>query len=147
MIRSIIRLHLAFLLASATQLQLRTKAGRDWQAGVMADTASNGTGTYAAANYVGVTEDDTDPDDDSTSLAGEISSGTLTRGQATFAHTEGASSYTLTRTLTSDADVTLRKIGVFTAVSGGVMVFEGRMNAVAVMVPGDQIQVTHTVFL
>lgn len=147
MIRNMLRLHALALVFALTRFQLRTKAGRDWQAKVMADTASTGTGTYHAANYLGVTEDDTDPDDDNTSLAGEISSGTLTRGQATFAHTTGASSYTLTRTLTSDDNYTLRKLGVFTLVSGGVIVFESRLNEIAVMAPGDQIQLTSTVFL
>jgi hypothetical protein len=146
-IRTMIRLHAVALLFAATRFQLRTLAGRDWQALVMADTAGNGTGAYHAANYLGVTENDDDPDEDNTSLAGEISSGTLVRAQATFAHTTGAASYTLTRTLTSDDNVTLRKIGVFTLVSGGTLVFETRMNEIAVMAPGDQIQITHTVFL
>ncbi len=148
MIRALVRLHFAALAFSLTRFQLRTKAGRDWQANVMADTASNATGAYHAANYLGVTENGDTPDDDNTTLAGEITSGTLNRAQATYAHTTGSSSYTLTRTLTSDDNVTLRKIGVFTAASpGGTLVFETLMNEIAVMIPGDQVQITHTVFL
>lgn len=126
---------------------MRTNSGRDWQAGVMGDTASTGTGAFAPANWMGVTEDPNPPDAADTELFGEITSGTLVRAQATYAHTTGASSYTLTRNLTADGEVTLYKIGIFTAASGGVMAFEALMNKEAVMVSGDQVQVTHTVFL
>lgn len=126
---------------------MRTNAGRDWQSAVMADTASTGTGAYAPANWMGVTEDGTAPDPADTVLAGEIGSGTLVRAQATYAHTTGAASYTLTRNLTSDAEVTLRKIGIFNAAAAGVMAFAALLNDVAVLVPGDQTQITHTVFL
>lgn len=148
MIRRLLKLQFAFVLLAMTRMQLRTTAGRDWQSRVMADTSSNGTGSYHPANYMAVTENDDDPDDANTSLLGEISSGTLVRAQAVFAHTNGASSYTLTRTLTADGSVVLRKIGVFTAVyPGGVMFVESRLNAVAAMEPGDQVQITHTVYL
>ena len=126
---------------------MRTNSGRDWQSGVMADTASTGTGAYAPANWMGVTADDTAPDAGDTTLFGEIASGTLVRGQATYAHTTGASSYTLTRNLTSDQSVELNKIGIFNAAAAGVMAFESPLNAPATMEPGDQIQITHTVYL
>lgn len=142
------RLFFAFLLLMATRLQVRTIAGRDWQAGVMANTASNGSGAYHPANYMAITANDDDPDEDNTVLTGEITSGTLVRAQGVYAHTGGATSYTLTRTLTADQAITVRKIGVFTAVyPGGTMFVESRLNAVAVMEDGDQVQITHTVFL
>lgn len=143
-----IRLQLALLALALTQFQLRTKAGTDWLAKVMGDTNSDATGDYAPANYMGLTENDDDPDPEHEALSGEISSGTLVRAQCTFAHTEGASSYTLTRTVTADQKVTLRKIGVFNAdFPGGTLVFESRLNAVAQMEVGDTIQITHTVYL
>lgn len=126
---------------------MRTNQGRDWQSGVMGDTASTGTGAFAPANWMGVTEDPTAPDPADTELFGEITSGTLVRAQATYAHTTGATSYTLTRNLTADAEVTIHKIGIFTAPAGGVMVFTALLNREAVMVPGDQVQITHSVFL
>ena len=139
---------IALAVISASRMQLRTLAGRDWQAGVMASTSSNGTGDYAPANYMGVTANDDDPDDANTSLAGEIGSGTLVRAIGVYAHTGGAQSYTVTRTLTADGAVTIRKIGIFTAdAPGGVMFVESRLNAVAVMEDGDQVQITHTVYL
>lgn len=141
----IFRTLLAALSLFDFRLGVTTLAGKDWQARVMADTGSNGSGAYAPANYMGVTEDDTTPDEANTTLAGEIASGTLVRGQCVYAHTDGTSTYTLTRVLTSDQSVTLRKIGIFNAASGGTMVFEGLLNEIAVLVPGDQIQVTHTV--
>jgi hypothetical protein len=127
---------------------VRTIAGRSWMARVMGDTASTGTGAYAPANWMGVTEDDADPVAENEALPGEVTSGTMGRVQATFAHTEGAASYTLTRTLTADASVDLRKIGIFTGPSpGGTLVYETKLNDKAVMVEGDQTQITHTVYL
>ena len=124
---------------------MRTNAGADFQARVMADTSSTGTGSYAAANWIGVTANATAPGAGDTTLTGEISSGTLNRAQAVYAHTNGTTTYTLTKTFTSDQSITLAKIGVFNASSAGTMVFETLLNATAVMVSGDQITVTETV--
>jgi uncharacterized iron-regulated membrane protein len=136
------------LAASAlTQLALRTNAGRDWQARVMGDTSSNGSGSYAPATYFGVTANGTAPNASDTTLTGEISSGTLARAQGVYAHTNGTGSYTVTKTLTSDQTVTLQKAALFTASSGGTMAFESLLNAAASMVSGDQIQLTVTVTL
>ncbi len=126
---------------------MRTNAGRDWQSRVMADTSSNGTGQYAPANYIGVSANNAAPSAASTTLTGEIVSGSLIRAQAAYAHTNGTASYTLTKTFTSDQSITLAKIGVFTAPSGGTIVFETLLNSVAVMVSGDQLQITETVTL
>ena len=114
---------------------MRTNAGADFQARVMADTASTGTGVYAAANYIGLTANATAPAAGNTTLTGEIASGTLNRAQATYAHTNGTNTYTLTKTFTSDQSVTIAKIGVFNAATAGTMV------------SGDQLQITETVTL
>lgn len=126
---------------------LRTTVGRDWQCRVMGDHASTGTGNYAAAYFMGLTANVTTPVPGSTSLTGEIVSGTLARGAATYAHTNGTASYTLTRTVTADAPVTINKIGIFTALSGGVLVFESALNAAAVLANLDQCTFTETVTL
>lgn len=126
---------------------MRTNAGRDFQARVMGDTASTGTGSYAAANFIGLTANSTAPAAGSTTLTGEIASGTLNRAQATYAHTNGTNTYTLTRTFTSDQSVTIAKIGVFNAATGGTLVFETLLNATATLVSGDQLQITETVTL
>lgn len=127
--------------------KLRTDAGRDFQARVMGDTASTGTGSYASATYIGVTANATAPATGDTTLTGEIASGTLIRAQATYAHTNGTATYTLTKTFTSDQTVTIAKIGIFNASSAGTMVFETSLNATASLVSGDQLQITETVTL
>lgn len=128
-------------------LKLRTNGGADFQAGVMANTASTGTGVYAAANYIGLTANATAPSASDTTLTGEITTGTLARAQAAYAHTTGAASYTLTKTFTSDQSVTIAKIGVFNASTSGTMVFETLLNATATLVSGDQLTITETVSL
>lgn len=126
---------------------LRTNAGADFQANVMGATSGTGigTGTFAPANYIGLTANATAPAASDTTLTGEIGSGTLVRVQATFAHTTGASTYTLTKTFTSDQTVVVAKIGVFNASSAGTMVFETLLSATASLVSGDTLTVTETV--
>lgn len=113
----------------------------------MADTASTGTGAYAPANYIGLTANATAPAAGDTTLTGEIGSGTLVRAQATYAHTNGTNTYTLTKTFTSDQSVVIAKIGVFNAPTGGTMVFESLLSATATLVSGDQLAITEVVTL
>lgn len=134
----------AFVLVMATRLQLRTTAGRDWQARIMGDTASNATGSYASGTYMGVTADATTPDAAHTTLSGEIGTGTLVRKQCAYSHTVGTSSYTLTAVFVFDQDVTLAKIGIFNAAASGTLCFESLLNAVVVGKPGDQATITET---
>lgn len=137
----------AFLVARLASQELRTDAGRDFQARVMGDTASTGTGAYAPGVYIGLTANATAPAAGDTTLAGEIASGTLARAAGIYAHTNGTASYTLTKTFTSDQSVVIAKIGVFNASSAGTMVFESLLNATATLVSGDQLQITETVTL
>jgi len=137
----------AFLLTRTASTELRTDAGRDFQAKVMGDTASTGTGAYASAVYIGLTANSSAPAAGDTTLAGEIASGTLIRAAAIYAHTTGTASYTLTKTFTSDQSVVVAKIGVFNASTTGTMVFESLLNATATLVSGDQLQITETVTL
>lgn len=147
MIRSLIRLAFAFAIARLASSELRTDAGRDFQSRVMGDTASTGTGAYAPATFIGLTANSTAPAAASTTLTGEIASGTLIRAVAVYAHTNGTATYTLTKTFTSDQSVTINKIGVFNASTGGTLVFETLLNAAATLVSGDQLQITETVTL
>lgn len=126
---------------------LRTNGGADFQAGVMGNTASTGTGAYAAANYIGLTANATAPAATDTTLTGEVTTGSLARAQAAYSHTTSAASYTLQKTFTSDQSVTIAKIGVFNASAAGTMVFETLLNATATLVSGDQLTVTETVSL
>jgi hypothetical protein len=114
---------------------------------VIGDTASTGTGSYAPACWIGLTANATAPAATDTVLTGEIASGTLLRAQATYAHTNGTASYTLTKTFTSDQTVTLAKIGIFNGATANTLVFATLLSATAGLVSGDQIQVTDTVTL
>jgi hypothetical protein len=125
---------------------MRTNAGTDFQARVMGDTASTGTGSYAPASYIGLTANATAPAAGDTALTAELT-GTLARAQATYAHTNGTNTYTLTKTFTSDQSVTVAKIGVFNAAAAGTLVFTTMLNATATLVSGDQLQITETVTL
>jgi hypothetical protein len=130
---------------------MRVNSGADFQSGVMGNTASNGTGTYAPGTYIALTENTTAPTGTDTTLTGELAaaSGGLIRALATYAHTAGASSYTLTKLYTMvSADGTSRtpaKIGVFNASSAGLLVFETAIPNPPTMVPGDQLTLTETV--
>lgn len=116
---------------------MRTIAGRSFHAHVAGDPNSNGTGQYAPACYLGLSADATDPEDTDTTLPGEVTSGSLARTQAAFAYTEGASTYTLTRTAVADHSIEIRKVGVFNAATGGIMVHES-LVAPAPMIDGDE---------
>lgn len=127
--------------------ELRTDAGKDFQSRVMGDTASTGTGSYAAANYIALTENATAPASGDTTLTAELTLSGLGRAQAAYAHTGGASTYTLTKTFTS-ADATTRtinKIGVLNASSSGTLVFTTAVPSPPVLVSGDSLTITETV--
>lgn len=88
----------------------------------------------------------------STTLAGEIttSEGGLIRALATWAHTTGTNTYTLTNTFTANSHdslpVTLAKIGVFQAQNGGRLLFETLLSSTATLSAiGDNVAVTETV--
>lgn len=137
----------AFCMARIISSELRTNNGRDFQARVMSDTASTGTGSYAPAVYIGLTANTPAPAAGDTTLTGEVTTGTLARAAAIYAHTSGTASYTLTKTFTSDQSIVVAKIGVFNAASSGTMVFESLLNEVATLVSGDQLALTETVTL
>lgn len=135
------------LVLSFMSLQMRTNGGRDLTARVLGDTSSDGTGQYAAANWIGLTTNSDPPDAGNTALVGEITVGTLARAQGVFSHTNGTNSYTITKVFTSDQSVTLSKGGIFNASSGGTMAFETLLSSAAIMESGDQLQNTQTVTL
>lgn len=126
---------------------MRTHAGRDWQCRVMADTDSDATGAHAPANFIGLSSSNVAPVVGNTSLASELTGGTLVRAQASFAHTNGTASYTLIKTFTSDRVVNVYKYGVFNAISGGVLAFEQPFDEVVPLRIGDTVQVVDTISL
>lgn len=126
---------------------MRTDAGRDHQARVMADTASNGTGAYAAANWIALSSSSAPPSAASTTLPGEVTGGTLVRAQAAYAHTTGTATYTLIKTFTSDRDVTVYGYGVFNASTGGTLTSHADFSESVTMKTGDTVQVIDTMSL
>lgn len=126
---------------------MRTYAGRDLQARQLGDHSSNATGVYASAHFLAVSEDPTAPAKADTTLAGEIASGTLARAAGTFAHTNGSAFYTVTRTLTADGEVTLKKYALFNAASSGTMAFETALDNEVTLYSGDSVQITAAVDL
>lgn len=127
-----------------------TNAGKDFQSRVMFDTASNGSGSYAAANYIALTANATAPAAGDTALTGEFAAagGGLIRAQATYAHTLGTGTTTLTKTFTANANDgasnTVNKAGLLNAPSAGSLVLETPMPNPPVLVPGDSTAVTWT---
>ena len=125
-----------------------------------AASTPSGTSSYvilggaAPVFYMALTANSTAPAATDTSLTAEITtaSGGLIRQAAAYAHTAGASSYTLTGTYTANGSdslpVTIAKIGTFDCLTGasGVMLHETLLSTTATLsASGDQLTVTQTV--
>lgn len=124
-------------------------AGRDWVAGCLGDRSGS---RPAAADYMALTANSTSPSAGDTTLTGEITTGGggLIRAQATYAHTGGAATYTLTRTFTANGSdslpVTVAKVGIFNASSSGTMPWSTLLSPTAVFsASGDSATITETI--
>lgn len=126
--------------------------------GATASTPSSGTYVIdsgnAPATWMALTANNTSPTvgGSSTTLSGEITTagGGLIRALATWAHTSGTNTYTLTNTFTANASdslpVTLAKIGIFNAQNGGRLLFETLLSSTATLSSiGDNVAITETV--
>lgn len=127
---------------------LLTTAGRDALHSQHLNTAVQ----PAAFNYIALTANATAPSAASTTLPAEITTagGGLLRAQATYAHTGGTNTTTLTKTFTANASdslpVTIAKIGVLNAASVGTLGYETLLNATATLSAiGDNVAITETV--
>ncbi len=127
---------------------MQTTAGRDW----ICDSLGKTTSRPAAADYMAITANSTSPASGDTSLTAEIATagGGLIRKQATYAHTGGAATYTLTATFTANGSdslpVTVAKMGIFNASSAGTMPFESLVSPTATLSSiGDAVTITETV--
>lgn len=124
---------------------MRTNAGTDWQCDLMGSAAG------VPAKYMALTANATAESATDTALTGEITTagGGLIRKAATYAHTTGTASYTLTATFTANGTdalpVTVNKVGLLTAASAGVLAFEKIITAAAFAASGDATTVTYTV--
>jgi len=121
---------------------LRTLVGRDWQA----ERMGNVSATTHPANVLALSTSDTAPDEGDTALPGLIESGGLAPAAATYAHTSGQSTYTLTRQFVADSADVVRKVGVMTSTSN-ILVLEGLLSSAAPLTEGDKLTITVTVDL
>lgn len=128
-----------------------TNAGKDMIASALGDSSGS---REAAATYMAVTANTTAPSASDTTLTGEITTagGGLVRAAATYAHTGGTSTYTLTRTFTANGSdslpVTLGKVGIFNASSSGKMPWETLLSSTATLTSsGDNVTITETITL
>ncbi len=112
----------------------------------MFDTASTGTGVYASSTYIALTENATAPAAGDTTLTAELTGAGLQRQIATYAHTNGTNTTTLTKTFTSSDGTarTINKAGNFNAASVGTLVFETLVPNPPSLVSGDSVAVTWT---
>jgi hypothetical protein len=103
------------------------------------------------ARYMALTENASAASTASTALTGEISTGGCSRALATFAHTDGTSTYTLVKAFSVTASFpAIHRMGLFTAgtlAAAGVICFETVLNADANVVNGDTLTITETVTL
>jgi hypothetical protein len=106
----------------------------------------------ASFNYIALTASVITPAAGDTTLTGEITTagGGLVRAQATYAHTGGTNSSTLTKTFTANGSdslpVTIAQIGVFNAASAGTLGYHTALSSTATLsVAGDNVTVTETV--
>ena len=122
---------------------LITSAGKDF---ISAQLGSTSPGTNGA-NYIALSADTGAPAAGDTTLTGEITTGGLVRTQGTYAHTNGQSTFTVSKTFTASATHTaVQKAGLFTAGTGGTMMAENTFSPVS-LAANDQLTITWTITL
>lgn len=126
-----------------------TNAGRDFVASALGDRSGS---RAAVADYIALTANATSPGAGDTTLTAEITTGGggLIRAAATYAHTNGQATYTLSKTFTANGSdslpVTVAKIGVFNASSSGTLAWETLLSSTATLsATGDALTVTSTI--
>jgi hypothetical protein len=126
-----------------------TEAGVDF----IADQISDSPGT-APAQFIGLTTTDITPDDDDTSLSGEITNGGLERAAGTFGGisfgvADNDDNYTISRTFIANTTHTaVQGAGLFTdaTVGSDTMVAINEFSSVN-LANGDQLTITWTIDL
>jgi hypothetical protein len=108
-------------------------------------------GGIAAVRFMGLTTDSAAASASDTVLATEQTTNGVARALATYAHTQGAATFTLAKTWTASGTITaLHKMGLFCCLSPSAalndpVVFETVLSADATLVNLDQLTVTDTV--
>ena len=125
-------------------------SGGTWGTG----TTPNATAAYTIvpgqmpAMFIGVSSDSGAPAATDTTLASESTTNGFTRTLATWAHTAGASTYTMSVTFTATGSFTLNKWALFGAANttaGGAMPFEAAETSPPSMLSGDTVTQTVTI--
>jgi hypothetical protein len=126
-----------------------TEAGIDFIVDQVSGTPSN----TESAQYIGLTTTAITPDDDDTSLSGEITTNGLQRAQGTLTYTSGTddngASFTVSRTFTASGSFTgVQGAGLFTdaTVGSDTMVAVNTFSSVN-LASGDQLTITWTIDL
>jgi len=118
-----------------------------------AGTTPGATANYAIlpatrARYMALTENAGAANATDTVLTGEITTGGCGRALATYAHTGGAATYTMTKSFSVTASFpAIHKGALFSAstlTAAGIMVFEAVLNADANVISGDTLQIVAT---
>jgi hypothetical protein len=130
--------------------ELLTNAGRDALHAQHVGTAAQPAAFFQMAFANSATA--TTPAAGDTTLAGEITTagGGLLRGAATYAHTTGTNTSTLTRTVTANGSdslpVTISQDGVFNAASAGTLGYKTALtpSTATLSASGDNLTATHT---
>jgi len=103
------------------------------------------------ARFVALTENAGAPGAGDTTLSGEITTGGCNRALGAYAHTPGASTYTISKSFSVGASFpAIQKGALFTAAdttAAGIMAFETEPAADANVIGGDTLAVTWTVTL
>ena len=124
---------------------LLTNSGRDWMHGQVYTNTSAGD---RGAGYIGLTTDATSPSASDTTLTSEITTGGLSRADAsTKTHSSGTNTTTIQHTFTASATHTnVQKAALFNASSSGTMAHENTFTPVTLQ-SSDTLQVTWTLTL
>lgn len=125
-------------------INLITNGGLDFIANQIGNSAS--ASASAVAKWMALTTNSTAPAATDTTLASEIATSGLSRQAATFGHTGGTNTFTqqsvwgsITGTVSG-----ISKMALFTAASGGTMVFETLLAVSKSVSSGDTLTITWT---
>lgn len=98
------------------------------------------------ADYMAVSNNATAPATTDTTLAGELSTNGFDRTEATYAHSAGTSTGTMVASWTATGTVAdIHKMGLFTAVSSGTLVYTTAFSTDASVTADDTLEVTDTI--
>lgn len=127
-------------LSRETTYNVITTAGVDF---LFVQGYSTGPGANGL-NYIALSNDALTENSASTTLSSEIASNGLTRAQGTYAHTNGQSTATISKTFTASGTQAAQKAALFSASSSGTMNHALSFTQRS-LISGDTLSVTFTI--